>query len=72
MLCPGLSRIKGGEEGIEQSDVEVTVLKKKGKGPLNEPITKTEANEFLNSLNTVSTASSSSYISYLLRSLYWH
>ena len=47
MLCPGLSRIKGGKEGTEQSDVEVTVLKKKGKKPLNEPVSEAEANEFL-------------------------
>ena len=43
----GLSRVKEGEEGTEQSDVEVTISKKKRKKPLNEPITKTEANEFL-------------------------
>ena len=41
------SEVKEKEEGTEQSDVEVTVLKKKGKEPLNEPVTKTEANEFL-------------------------
>ena len=29
--APSLSRVKGGEEGTEQSDVEVIVLKKKGK-----------------------------------------
>ena len=34
--APGPSRVKRGEEGTEQSDVEVTVLKKKGKEPLNE------------------------------------
>ena len=28
---PGLSKVKGGEEGTKQSDVKVTVLKKKGK-----------------------------------------
>ena len=47
MLCPGPSRVKEREEGTEQSDVEVTVLKKKGKKPLNESGTETEANEFL-------------------------
>ena len=41
------SKVKEGEEGIGQSDVEVTILKKKGKKPLNEPVTETEANEFL-------------------------
>ena len=45
--APGFSGVKGGEEGTEQSDVEVTVLKKKGKEPLNEPVSKAEANEFL-------------------------
>ena len=45
--APSLSRVKGGEEGTKQSDVEVTVLKKKGKKSLNEPVSKTEANEFL-------------------------
>ena len=34
-------------EDTEQSDVKVTILKKKGKKQLNEPVTKTEANEFL-------------------------
>ena len=41
MLCPGPSGVKKREEGIEQSDVEVTVSKKKRKEPLNESITKT-------------------------------
>ena len=45
--APGFSRVKRGEKGTEQSDVEVIVLKKKGKEPLNEPVSKTEANEFL-------------------------
>ena len=67
MLCPGPSGAKGGEEGIEQSDVEVIVLKKKGKELLNEPISKVKANEPLNSLSTTSTALSSSYINYQLR-----
>ena len=44
--APSLSRVKEGKEGTERSDVEVTVLKKKGKKPLNEPISKIEANEF--------------------------
>ena len=43
----GLAGVKGGEEGTERSDVEVTVLKKKGKEPLNEPVSEAEANEFL-------------------------
>ena len=29
--APGLSRVKGGEEGTERSDIEVIVLKNKGK-----------------------------------------
>ena len=41
------SRVKKREEGIEQSDVEVTVSNKKGKEPLNEPVIETKANEFL-------------------------
>ena len=45
--APSPSGVKEGEEGTEQSDVEVTVSKKKRKEPLNEPITETEANEFL-------------------------
>ena len=45
--APGLSGVKGGEEGIKRSDVKVTITKKKGKEPLNEPVTKVEANEFL-------------------------
>ena len=45
--APGPLRVKERDEGIEQSDVEVTVSKKKGKEPLNEPVTKTEANKFL-------------------------
>ena len=43
----GPSGVKEGEEGIGQSDVEVTVSKKKGKEPLNEPVTEIEANKFL-------------------------
>ena len=45
--APSLSGVKRGEEGTEQSDVEVTVLKKKGKEPLNESVSEAEANEFL-------------------------
>ena len=45
--APGPLRVKEGEEGIEQSDIEVIVLKKKEKESLNELVTKTEANEFL-------------------------
>ena len=41
--APGLTGVKGGEEGAEQSGVEVTVLKKKGKEPLNKPISEVEA-----------------------------
>ena len=44
---PGLLGVKGGEEGTEQSDVEVIILKKKGKEPLNESVSEAEANEFL-------------------------
>ena len=47
MLCPGPSGVKERDEGTEQSDVEVTVSKKKGKEPLNEPIIESETNEFL-------------------------
>ena len=43
----GLSGVKGGEEGTERSDIEISVLKKKGKEPLNEPVSEVEANEFL-------------------------
>ena len=42
--APGLLGVKEGEEGTEQSDVEVTVLKKKEKEPLNEPVFEVEAN----------------------------
>ena len=49
--APSLSGVKEGEKRIEQSDVEVTVLKKKGKKPMNESVTKTEANEFLKFIN---------------------
>ena len=45
--APGLAGVKGGEEGIERSDVEVIVLKKKEKEPLNESVSEAEANEFL-------------------------
>ena len=47
--APGLAGVKGGEEGTERSDVEVTILKKKGKGkePLNKLVSEAEANEFL-------------------------
>ena len=44
---PGLSRVKEEGERIEQNDIEVTILKKKGKEPLNEPISEAKANEFL-------------------------
>ena len=45
--APGLSGVKEGEEHIEQSGVEFTILKKNGKEPLNEPVTEAMANEFL-------------------------
>ena len=45
--APGLAGVKREEEGIERSDVEVTILKKKEKKPLNEPVSEAEANEFL-------------------------
>ena len=45
--APGPSGVKEGEKSAEQSDVEVIILKKKGKEPLNEPVSKAEANEFL-------------------------
>ena len=41
------SGVKRGEKGTEQSDVEVTILKKKGKDSLNVPISEAEVNEFL-------------------------
>ena len=47
MLCPKPFESKRREEGTRQSDVEVTVLKKKGKESLNEPVTEITANEFL-------------------------
>ena len=68
----GLAGVKEGEESIERSDVEVTVPKKKGKEPLNEPVSESEANDFLSSLSTVSIASSSSYINCQLRFLCCH
>ena len=43
----GFSGVKERGERTEQSDVEVTVLKKKGKESLNEPIFEAEVNEFL-------------------------
>ena len=45
--APRLLGVKRGEKGTERSDVEVTILKKKGKEPLNEPVSEAEANEFL-------------------------
>ena len=57
--APSLAGVKRGKEGTERNDVEVTVLKKKGKEPLNEPV--------LSSLSTVSIALSSSYINCQLR-----
>ena len=65
------SRVKKREEGIEQSDVEATVLKKKGKNWWTSQSLRQRQMNFSNSLNTTNTASSS-YISCLLRSLYWH
>ena len=62
--APGLSRVKERGEHTEQSDVKVTVLKKKGKEPLNESVFEVEVNEFLNSLSTTSTTLLSSYINY--------
>ena len=43
----GPLRVREGGKCIEQSDVEVTILKKKCKEALNEPVSETEANEFL-------------------------
>ena len=63
----GLSGVKGGEEGTKHSDVEVTVLKKKGKKPLNEPVSEVEVNE-----STASTTLLSSYINYQPRFPYYH
>ena len=45
--APGPSGVKEKEEGTEQSDVEVTISKKKEKELLNESFTESEANEFL-------------------------
>ena len=67
MLCLRSLESKKGEEGTEQSDVEVTVLKKKGKEPLYEPVSEAELMNFLNSLSTASTTLLSSYINYQLR-----
>ena len=44
--APDLSRVKEEEERTEQSGVEATILKNKGKEPLNKPVTKAEENEF--------------------------
>ena len=44
---PTLSGVKEEEEYTEQSGIEVTILKKKGKESLNEPVTEEKANEFL-------------------------
>ena len=40
----GLEGVKEWEEGTERSDVEVTVIKKKEKEPLNEPVFEAEVN----------------------------
>ena len=45
--APGLAGVKRGEEGTERSNIEVTVLTKKEKEPLNKPVSEAEANEFL-------------------------
>ena len=45
--APNFSKVKEGEERVEQSDVKVTISKKKSGELMNEPITKAEANEFL-------------------------
>ena len=68
--APSLSRVKEREKGTKQCDVKVVVSKRKGKEQLNEPITKTEANEFLKFIKHNEYSTSSSYISCLLRSLY--
>ena len=47
MLCPKSLGIKEEGERTEQSDVEVIVLKQKGKEQLNESVSEAEANEFL-------------------------
>ena len=62
--APGLVGVKEGEKSAKQSDVEVTILKKKGKELLNESISEAKAK---NSLSTASTALLSSYINYYPR-----
>ena len=42
-----LSGVKEGEESTEQNGVKVVISKKKSGEPMNEPVTKAEANEFL-------------------------
>ena len=59
--APSPLGVKKREKGIEQSDVEVIVSKKKGKESLNEPVTETEANESLKFIK---------HSEYLVRSLY--
>ena len=67
MLCLKSLKSKGRGERTEQSDIEVIVLKKKGKESLNEPVSKAKANEFLKFISTASIALLSNYISYQLR-----
>ena len=62
--APSLSRVKKREEGTEQSDVEVIVLKRKGKEPLNKSVSEAEANEFHKFIKHSEYKLLSSYISY--------
>ena len=39
--------VEGRDKSAEQSDIKVTILKKKGKESLNEPVFEAEVNEFL-------------------------
>ena len=50
--APCLSGVKEGEKRAEQSGVKVIVPEKKNEEPLNEPVTKAEANEFLKFIRT--------------------
>ena len=53
MTCSGqyyasnFSRVKEGEEHVEQTGVKVTISKKKGEEPRNKPVIEAKANEFL-------------------------
>ena len=75
--APSPSGVKEGEKSAEQSDVEVIILKKKGKEPLNEYNIKhsdeiIKLMNFLSSLSIASTTLLSSYINYQPRFPCYH